>query len=566
MARRRPSPIDQLPWLLAASLSLASACAAPLAEGDAEGGDAIGHGGKADDYYSDRAREFAVTGTVDLELATADDGADQGTESPSIDQIADTRLTAVALYLTAYLSEKIEEFPNAGYGGFHAMVRNRSATAVAVRSDGHGGLSLDFRIDVAGPSDLPSLLGIDGQGRFRFTMPVAATAAGSMDDWFGIREFDPRTFQGDLEEVVASIAALPVPLDAYPPYDAFADDGVIDLTLWHGWDYNDVRMDLVEGFLVFYALWSLGFQGPDERTLLTMPDANVITKLREAIDPAGYVGHVVDLAERYARLTADSGPMNRTVMVGGQQIRLEAYSFHAEMFRGRADLKARFLAELGARDMIFYTGHAGPGFGYMLGDDLAGYVDSSEIADALLPTKAQLVVATGCQTYSQYADDLYANPAKSEFNLDVITSVNFSYNDGVDQLVADLLQIDMNNNLMPQSYGHLLAAMNASATNAAESVFYGVTGIDGNSRIHPFAAIGAIGRPCVEDADCGDPSGNVCWDGTCGARALPGATCPSRSELRSRPSPEMWIVDDVVACVATAPTAATFPGPHPGVR
>jgi hypothetical protein len=44
--------------------------------------------------------------------------------------------------------------------------------------------------------------------------------------------------------------------------------------------------------------------------------------------------------------------------------------------------------------------------------------------------KQQLVLAQGCQTYSQYADMIYASPVKDEPNLDVITTVNNSYGVG----------------------------------------------------------------------------------------------------------------------------------------
>lgn len=103
-------------------------------------------------------------------------------------------------------------------------------------------------------------------------------------------------------------------------------------------------------------------------------------------------------------------------------------------------------------------------------------------------------VAQGCQTYSQYADVLYANPAKSEDNLDVVTTVNFQ-------------------------------------------VFYGAMGIGGNPQVHPYGDVAHIGYACNAVEECGDPDGNVCIkpvngaQKVCGVVALDKAECPQGSKL-----------------------------------
>jgi hypothetical protein len=193
----------------------------------------------------------------------------------------------------------------------------------------------------------------------------------------------------------------------------------------------------------------------------------------------------------------------------GAPLRLEVRVFHSDMFEGRRrEQHDLALSELVTRDVFFYNGHAGPYFGFYLDEARQATVNYWEFAEAPFDAdRQQLFIAQGCQTYSQYADMLYANPAKSEDNLDAITTVNYSYGAGTMDLFESLIRLDD-----PIDFYTIVRNLNADWTNRYRDVFYGVMGIDENPSLSPLANLDAVGSPCATDADCGAPGGNACID------------------------------------------------------
>jgi hypothetical protein len=197
------------------------------------------------------------------------------------------------------------------------------------------------------------------------------------------------------------------------------------------------------------------------------------------------------------------------------------------------------LSEVAARDVFFYNGHAGPYYGFYL--DAAGLaqVNYGEFATYdMVPDRQQLVMAQGCQTYSQYADFLYANPAKSEANLDVITTVNYSYGRGTMTVLRNLVQTDDAGRHEPVDFFRIIADLNSEWLNAYRDVFYGVMGIDGNPQLHPYVALDKLGDSCATSADCGDANAHRCLDPgdgvrQCAAVTLSELACPSGTMFRN---------------------------------
>jgi hypothetical protein len=157
---------------------------------------------------------------------------------------------------------------------------------------------------------------------------------------------------------------------------------------------------------------------------------------------------------------------------------------------------------------------------------------------ARLPFEAgrqQLVVAQGCQTYSQYADMLYANPNRGVDTLDVITTVNYSYGLGTLGLFDRLVRLDRAGVHQPSSYNELVTGLNAEYWNRQKLVFYGVIGIETNPALHPWANVAGIGAPCAWTADCGaNPDASVCvpvtgGESRCAVRAVAERACPEGS-------------------------------------
>ena len=202
------------------------------------------------------------------------------------------------------------------------------------------------------------------------------------------------------------------------------------------------------------------------------------------------------------------------------------------MFEGERDLQHDLaIEELQKRDVFFYNGHAGPYYGFYLDGNHEASVDYRKLAEIDLQQKQQLFIAQGCQTYSQYADMLYANPAKSEENLDAITTVNYSYGEGTMQLFENLISMDREGRHQPVSFYDIVEDLNNSFLNSYKDVFYGVMGIDGNPQVHPYGNVEALGQSCETDADCGGGSANLCVEQTCAVRALAEGSCPSGSSF-----------------------------------
>lgn len=465
--------------------------------------------GKADNYYSDVAAEFEVSGSVDVEFASPADADDPILRADAIGR----RTTAVALYLTAYFTKKLDAFfTNTSYGGFSAMARNHTLAPGDIEEASANVLRVQFTIDVGGPKDLMEIVprledAPLGQFQFDLVMPQGAEADPNSVPRGSIRNFDPEIHDGELEHIRCAMKPEKTPADAYPQTARMMDDGVFDITLFYGHDYNAERSDLSGSSDAFYELGDLGFSKP---------------------------------VEDFEELSHDSGPFVQTMQANGRDVRVEIRIFHSNMFIDDRKLgHDTALRELVARDVFFYNGHAGPYYGFYLSDDKPNDVAYSEFATLAMSEKQQIVVAQGCQTYSQYADVLYANPSKSEDNLDVITTVNFSYGIGVMGIVRNLLgDSDSLNPHRMVTFGSIIRDLNGEYWNDNKEVFYGVMGIDGNPQVHPYAALDKIGRACSRPRDCGDPDGNVCVvplnasRKVCGAVALNGAACPGGSHLR----------------------------------
>ena len=498
--------------------------------------------GKADNYYSTVAAEFEVRGSivVDMTPAQFEDDLERG-------RLVSQRLTAVGLYLTTFVSDKIHGIDingdgeisddevfwhNVGYGGFHAMVRNYSVETGDVLA-GEDGYRVEFSIDMAGPRELLTLIpdaepGPDGY-RFDLLMPEGASVdPQNVPRWVG-RHFDPADHDGELETVSLTAKSHPDISNAYPHFAAFTADGVLDITLLYGHDYNDARWDLIDARRGWDELLALGFDAPVEAF--------------EDLDP-------------------DSGPFVLEASAGDQPVTIEVRLFHSDMYIGaRQRQHDDALGELVARDVFFYNGHAGPYFGFYL--DAAGEAEVRdwEFAEAPFdPDRQQLVVAQGCQTYSQYADMLYANPAKDEHNLDVITTVNFSYAQGTTELLRNLVRVDEDGQHVAPDVHRLVSDLNANQVNRDYDVFYGIMGVDGNPQLHPYADLAMVGEACELDSDCGDPRGNVCAvverEPVCGAVALTADACPEGTAYYG------LVTDDVIdrfACLGQPSGWSSFP-------
>ena len=492
--------------------------------------------GKADNYYSNVAREFEATGQIKLNLTDVE-YADEVLRQ----QKADRRITAAVVYLTTYVTKKLEDFfSNEEYGGFAAMVRNRLATTTEFeeRTDASGEPTYwaTFSITLAGTNELPGLIG----NNFELLMPEGKEASGG--SLSAVRSFNPETYSGALETIEVELRPIAAASNAYPHYEAFVEDGVYNITMFQGYDYNEGRSDLMETIYLLSTFEAMGF---DLGTLELLPQADArLAQLYENIhqyylaeEQKGETNPDFSVADWWmrlqpyldiaTRLTSESGPITREITFGGRPVLVEARIFHTELFNDSAYHKQTALDEFVSRDVFYYNGHAGPWYGLSLSQGGGADVKEGDFALAPFTDRQQLFVANGCQTYSQYADTVYAHELKNVRNLDVITTVNYSYGQGAIPSLAGLLHLDERGELIPHHFEAILTYVNNNETNSEKEVFYGVTGIEENPRIHPYANPQRIGDTCVASEECGHTWGNVCVSGSCGIYALDTEACPA---------------------------------------
>jgi hypothetical protein len=553
--------------------------------------------GKSDNYYSDRAKEYEMTGTIPVEMSR-EEYNDQDKRKKLIEQ----RLTAVGVYLTAYVTDKLKDmFDNMDYGQFHAMVRNQSYEKEKIIGDAESGYKVKFTIDAAGPKNFDQLL-VDAGGdrtmdgvEFGLKMPKGATSDPDGVDRGIPRDFSPSKYDGELETVSLTAKALPTISDSYPYFESFIKDGVYDITMFYGHDYNEERYDIQGAKSMFKTLKRRGFKAPVSSFDQLEHDSGAFTKTIQVKDsPARDIcvqrralavvnnpknGEDTLLNRGIPRQTAETivqtrngkdgkagtvddtffrsiSEIDQTQGVGpdtaqalkklGQNscdnkesmdVQIRVRIFHSNMFKTERQYQHNLaLTELRKRDVFFYNGHAGPYYGFYLDPNDKAEVTHNEIEEAKLDAdRKQLFVAQGCQTYSQYADMLYNNPAKNEENLDVITTVNYSYGEGTEKLFEQLIKTRRTQNgevHTPVTFYEIVSTLNSHWVNSQRDVFYGVMGLDKNQQVHPYANTDAIGNKCSSDSQCGANSdANLCARASGGSKQCVvkslGRDCPS---------------------------------------
>lgn len=417
--------------------------------------------GKADNYVSTNAREFDLRGTAHVTLPEGFDTLDAEAKAAKLDALVQSRLSQVAWAVRSHV-ERVVRDASGGTSGENARFftyfkRDHSDAEPAVVLPAEARARFTFHLELVGSYHLMSQLAPGRATRRAFELaldgepaPVRVVITGS----------DSR--------------------DAFPKYDELFADGVYDIAVHFGGDYNEGRFDLET------AKW-------------------MVTALLEG-------GWTHEKVTGFADLAIDSGPFVRSLVVEGKPIEARVYVYHADMVTPDQEhlLSEAMKASLAERDVVVYSGHAGPGAGFILDYQPRHEIPARDFATLPLAEKYQIYVFDGCQTYRTYVDDLMQNPNKTFANVDVVTTVNTTpFAVGyqmIHQLLYWLTLTDGAGNHFPLSWQTLLRGLN---TEKYKSVHYGVHGIDDDPRLNPHASEGITCRPCSTDADCG-AGGNFC--------------------------------------------------------
>ena len=465
----------------------------------ADGLSVVPHG-KEDNFFAPAAREYLVEGTWYLTLQShyADKTEEQRVKR--VKRLLPFKQIAFSYFLNAYIAPKDKKDKNASYGGFNAVTKNASFDDLRIEKAGELTYSFTIRQEMGGPEDLLQ------------KMPVSASADGSLtfglvvgkvdnvtiqkvafnDEWYHAKpwkDFKPENFDADLLETIElTVTPQPRSLDAWPEYSELFADGKVSIGIHFGWDYNNAD-HLKDPRRMFYWLSNDGF----ERPVSTFND-----------------------------MKRDSGPFTKTIQANGKPVEVEVFlhwpvpgtDTDPDTATGGKNLEKDMVKSLEKREVIIFSGHSGPFYGFALANwkkTEEGDLDDSKIPGLDLPDFYQIVLAEGCETYA-LGQAFWDNPAKaSRTNLDIITTTTYSTAYEANPIKEFLSAVvgtweEDKKTHVPWTYGELLKALDWGTWDPA---MYGVHGIDDNPHLHPYADPAFFCDVCDDYSDCG-AEGNFC--------------------------------------------------------
>ncbi|MBN1773378.1 MAG: hypothetical protein JXB32_19105 [Deltaproteobacteria bacterium] len=524
------------------------------------------------DYRGPQVREFFVEGTSTVTVEPSYVGGAER-EARALELVAYKHIV-LEWYLYLLVADHMSPDRETLLGEFHAHVRNGATADLELTDFGDGTYSFRFRGELSAPLELFDLLPDDvpdsdagladagpdggvppGPGTRHLPLPMPVLDNEEMSrlepgrEWYrawGRSLFDPATYEGELETVDLTVTPEERSQDGYIDHGRLLGDGRLTIGIHVGWDYYPERFDRLHAMQVYDWLVAEGFRSP---------------------------------AESFDYYGIDSGPLTKTVLVGGRPVEVEVTLVHslqgdpAELYFARR-MKDALLESLREREVVVYLGHSGNRHGFLLSNwNVVPYEDGA-LLDHELPSIGmsdayQIVLADGCHTYSM-GEPFWANPAKAgRTNLDLVATTNLSVTpDAGDHAVRLLIALVGRDGRPPRgtSYDELLGAYRPLETYMG---LYGVHGIDDNPRLNPLADVGRLCEPCGTDEDCG-ASGNACLRVNrryvCLPECLADDGCPAGTVCREhedriewgRPHGYCTPADGV--CEWTAPDAGTDAG------
>jgi len=501
-------------WLAGVLALLLAACAGEDTSDD--GGDAppaltgtedeIVWRGKEDNFRALSAREYLLTGVVPITLEA--EYADRTPEERlvRVQELIPLKSIQVGWFLNVFLIEKKADDANHGYGGYHALVREGSYKSADVQVSADDPLTYTFEItfEIGGENDLlaniKELEQIDGE-TYRFKLAMARVPNADLSkldinsEWY--RSFSSWKPDGQPEGSVQYVELTVRPeersSDGYFDYQALFADGKATVGVHFGWDYHK-EYHLRHSEALYEWLIGRGFESP----------------------VASYADYVPGGPEH-------SGPLTRTIEADGEPLLVEISLFWGkpetvtdpDTPAGGIILENDMRASLAERDIIAYSGHSGPFYGFALANwkkTDEGDLDDAELPEVEMPADAyQIVLAEGCDTYA-IGEAFWHNPAKADRrNLDVITTTapsNASTPSTVQDFLNAMIGTDSKGRHVPRRVDELLKDLDGNSYWF--HTMYGVHGVDDNPRRHPYADEDLLCQAgCEAIEDCGG-IGNRC--------------------------------------------------------
>jgi hypothetical protein len=498
---------------IALSGGLISAGCADTDEGDPEDSMFVDDS-KADDFFSTAASEFIFEGkstvTLDASMATAS-AADK---LAAAKQLVAYKQIGIAWFVTQYLVNKEHDAANASFGGFSGIAKAGAFQdlGITARADG---LTYDFtfrQLAAAGKNLLSQLPIHTVNGKPTLDLEIGKPTNAELarletnNEWYRSApwtDWNPANVAADKKETMQfAITRERASTDGFFDLARLTADGKLDIDVYFGWDYHsDYHLKHSQSFFTW--LKSEGFTAP---------------------------------VASWDAMTKDTGAFKRTVNADGKSVSVEVRFYFGkpgtatdpDTAAGGKVLEDLARASLATRDVVVYSGHSGPFYGFALANwrkTEEGDLDDSEMRTIPMPAdRYQVVLAEGCDTY-QIGEAFKENPNKAGKNVDVITTMSFSNASSpatVQNFLSALLARDSANKLRPQPVSTLLTKLDSQSWGFQP--MYGFHGIDDNPKLVPFAKTANFGKACTANSECGGP-GNLCVSTTAGKKCT--AACAS---------------------------------------
>ncbi|MBL8623483.1 MAG: hypothetical protein JNK64_19405 [Myxococcales bacterium] len=484
---------------LASLAATAVACDDGMIDGEDPEDSVFVDDGKADDFFSVSAQEYLLEGnsTVVLDAAMASRPAAERLEAAT--KLIGLKQIAIAWFVTQYLVDKEEEDPNAHFGGFGGMAKAGAYQDLAIRERADK-ITFDFtfrQIAAGGRSLMSKLPTRLVGGKTVFDLEIGRPSNTELaqletnHEWYRNAPWDgwnpAAVAAAQKEKITFAISKERASTDAFFDMARLTADGKLDMDVYFGWDYHSAY-HLKHSKMLFTWLKDQGFRAP---------------------------------VTTWDKLTPTSGPFTRTVKADGKTVTVEVRMYFGkpgtstdpDTDAGGRVLEGLAVESLAKRDVIIYSGHSGPFYGFALANwkkTEEGDLDDADIRVASMPSdRYQVVLAEGCDTY-QIGTAFKENPNKAGKNVDVITTTSFSDASSpasVENFISALLARDSLARLRPQPVSTLLTRLDGAS--AGFTSMYGMHGIDDNPTVVPWAKTANFGKACSANADCGGP-GNLC--------------------------------------------------------
>lgn len=461
-------------------------------------------------FLSASATEYIVEGKTQVVIESGLASASKAVKEARVRELIGYKQIAIAWFLTQYLVNKSHDDENADYGGMGGMAKGGSFEDLNVTAKNATTYEFTFRQTIAGGHNLISALPVRTVGDDKvFDLEIGKPSNSELaqlttnSEWYRSApwsSWNPENVAtAQKEKLTLSIERDVESTDAWFDVNALIPDGVLDIDIHLGWDYH-AAYHVVHAKELYRWLKDQGFAAP---------------------------------VSTFDGLTNTSGAFTRKVKANGKSITVEVRLFYGktgantdpDTDAGGKVLEDDMRTSLAKRDVIIYSGHSGPFYGFALANwrvTSEGDFDDSEMSTVKMPKdRYQVVVAEGCDTY-QIGEAFKRNPNKPGGSfVDVVTTTSFSNAstaDTVKDIVRALIERDTSGRLRPAPVKKLLAKLDSNSYSF--DTMYGFHGIDDNPALHPFANLAKACTKCTRNADCGD-NGNFCARvGTSGKRCV----------------------------------------------